>query len=69
MRRWLWTLIKRFVTFFIALVAFVQALSYVLGADDEVKKIALEYQGTTAVLIGLGALVFAMYDWMERDEP
>lgn len=69
MIRWFWRFLTRFVAFFVGMVAFAQALSYVLGSDEEVKAAALANRGITAIIIGLGAIAFAMFDWLDRGQP
>lgn len=69
MARWIWRFALRFAVFFVGVAGFCQALSFVLGADDEVRTIAREYRGLTLIGLSLMAIVFAMYDWMDRNEP
>lgn len=60
--------IRNFVTMFITVLAFVQALVFLLGEGDEVKSFLLTHHKTTLIVMGYAIVAYALYVWLEEPD-
>ncbi|GEP02964.1 hypothetical protein [Methylobacterium oxalidis] len=61
---WLVAALSRIVIRFIAVVAGLQALNYVIGGDDQYKQWALANQGEIVIALALIVVMGLIYEWL-----
>jgi hypothetical protein len=66
--RWFFGFLTRWVLFNIAVIGIAQAYSWLYGYDDEVKAWAASNRPLITVLLVLGVIAYAMYDWLEHHD-
>jgi hypothetical protein len=65
--RWLIAFLRRFIVFSVVVIGAARAYSWLLGYDDEMKIWAVENRALIILVLGLSAIMYAIYTWLDED--
>lgn len=66
--RWIYELAKRLIVFWVTTLSGAMAFSWVLGYDQQVQAYTSTHRPIIATMPVLSGVVFAIYDWMDKQD-